>query len=410
MEKVAVIGSGIIGICSSYFLQKNNFEVTLFDPEKPGSMTSYGHACTFANYGFIPINSPSLFKEIPSMLINSESPLSVNYWYILNNLNWAIKFLRNCRKEKVSYIISSLANLLNHASSSYDEIFNDINVSEYIKNAEVLSLYKDKDEYLNSQHTNNLRKKYGVKIQELSSNEIYELEPNIAQIYYKGVMYKGSRYTTNPLMVSKKIFESFISRGGNYINDKVINIEKNNNKILIKSQNNSGLFDKILIAAGSWSKNLALLVGDKFPLETERGYHLLFNNKDRIINRPVSWPKYGIYFVPLQEGLRAAGTVEIAGLKNGINRKRLKMIEDQSRKLFPQLGEVKSNWIGFRPTLPDSMPIIGESANHKNIFYSFGHQHIGWTLGAISGKIICDIILRKKTNINISPFDPKRFK
>ena len=146
---IAVVGAGIIGICSSYFLNKSGFKVTLIDKNEPGSITSYGHACTFADYACIPVNSPDLFREIPSMLLRSDGPLAVDFLYTIKNLSWALKFLQNCTTEKVKYISNSLGNLLNNASTSYDEIFSDVNVSEYIKNQEAIYLYENENEFLN---------------------------------------------------------------------------------------------------------------------------------------------------------------------------------------------------------------------------------------------------------------------
>ena len=146
--QIAVVGAGIVGICSAYFLQKTGFQVTLIDKNEPGSMTSYGHACTFADYACVPVNSPDLFKNIPPMLFKSNGPLAIDFFHILKNLNWTTKFLQNCTSKKVEYISNSLGNLLNNASISYDEIFSDVKVSEYIKNEEALYLYQNKTEFL----------------------------------------------------------------------------------------------------------------------------------------------------------------------------------------------------------------------------------------------------------------------
>jgi D-amino-acid dehydrogenase len=151
---IAVVGAGIVGICSAYFLQKTGFQVTLIDKNEPGSMTSYGHACTFADYACVPVNSPDLFKNIPSMLLKSNGPLAIDFFHVFKNLNWATKFLQNCTTKKVEYISNSLGNLLNNASISYDEIFTDINVSEYIKNEEALYLYQNESEFLKAKTTN----------------------------------------------------------------------------------------------------------------------------------------------------------------------------------------------------------------------------------------------------------------
>ena len=405
---IAVVGAGIIGICSAYFLNKSGFKVTLIDKNEPGSMTSYGHACTFADYACIPVNSPDLFREIPSMLLRSDGPLAVDFLYTIRNLSWVMKFLQNCTTKKVKYISSSLGNLLNNASTSYDEIFSDVDVSQYIKNEEALYLFENENEFLKASITNKIRKKNGVKIKNLSKNEILELEPNLAPVFFNGQLFIGSRHTTDPLAVSKKIFESFINNGGKFIKNNVENIIPNESKVNVSVNNENCIFDKVVISAGSWSKKLTRKFGDDFPLDTERGYHVLFNN-DELINRPLGWSQSGFYLVQLDEGLRAAGTVEIAGLSKPENKKRTKMIENQARKLLPQLNEVKSTWLGFRPTMPDSLPVIGQSQKNKNVIYGFGHQHIGWTLGAVTGKVINSICNDRIPNINIKPFSPSRF-
>ena len=405
---IAVVGAGIVGICSAYFLNKSGFKVTLIDRNDPGTMTSYGHACTFADYACVPVNSPELFKEIPSMLLKSDGPLAVDFFHVIKNLSWAYKFLQNCTTNKVEYISSSLCNLLNNASVSYDEIFSDVNVSNYIKNEEALYLYQNVNEFLNAKKTNIIREKNGVQIRILSKKDILEMEPNLAPVFYNGQLFVGSRHTTNPQEISNKIFESFINNGGKFYKKSVKNILPDDEGVKLYYEEATHKFDKLVLCAGAWSKVLTKTFGDNFPLDTERGYHVLFNNYD-LINRPIGWSQSGFYLVQLEEGLRAAGTVEIGGLKKPENKKRTKMIEMQARKLLPQLKEVKSTWLGFRPTLPDSLPVIGQSAKYKNIIYGFGHQHIGWTLGAVTGKVINSLCNDRVPNINIEPFSPKRF-
>lgn len=405
---IAVLGAGIIGICSAYFLNKSGFQVTLIDKNDPGSMTSYGHACTFADYACVPVNSPNLFKEIPSMLLRSDGPLDFDFFYVIQNFGWVFKFLQNCTTKKVNHISNSLGLLLNSASMSFDEIFLDVNVSDYIKNEEALYLYQNKNEFLKAKTTNEIRKRNGIKIKTLSRNDILDLEPNLDSVFHNGQLFLGSRHTTNPLAISKKIFETFINNGGAYIKKNIENITPSDSSIILSYDNTNYKFDKVVVCAGAWSNNLAKKIGDNFPLDTERGYHVMFDNHD-LINRPIGWSQSGFYLVQLEEGLRAAGTVEIAGLNKNENKKRTKMIESQARKLLPQLKEVKSTWMGFRPTLPDSLPVIGKSQKNKNIIYGFGHQHIGWTLGAVTGKIINSICNDRIPNIDIEPFKPTRF-
>ena len=409
MKNIAVVGAGIVGICSAYFLKKSGFNVTLIDREDPGTMTSFGHACSFADYANVPVNYPGLIWDIPKMLLRKDGPLAVDFFYILKNLPWAFSFLQNCKKEKVDEIASSLTNLLKHSQLSYDEIFKDINVKEYISHEENLYLFDTKKSFEDYEYANVIRKNNKVKVRNLTKDEVKELEPNIANVYYAGQIFTGSRHTTNPLAISTKIFEKFLELGGTYIKQNVKNLIQKENIIELYLENKKIIFDKIIISAGAWSNQIANMLGDKFPLDTERGYHILFETNEKLINRPVAWSESGFYLIQIHDGIRAAGTVEIAGLKKSPNKKRIEMIERQSRKVLPQLGNVKSTWMGRRPTLPDSLPIIGKSQQNSNVIYAFGHQHIGWTLGAVTGKIIDSLSRDQIPNIDISAYSPTRF-
>ena len=222
--------------------------------------------------------------------------------------------------------------------------------------------------------------------------EIKELEPNLASVYYKGQVFMGSRHTTNPLAISKKIFSSFIQSGGKFLQKKITNVIHTDENVTLSFGIESQVFDQFIVSTGAWSNIIANYIGDNFPLDTERGYHVLFDNSEALINRPIGWSQSGFYLIQIEEGIRAAGTLEIAGLHKTPNEKRIRMIERQARKILPQLGKVKKEWMGYRPTLPDSLPVIGQSKKNSRIFYAFGHQHIGWTLAAITGKIIDSLI------------------
>ena len=211
------------------------------------------------------------------------------------------------------------------------------------------------------------------------------------------------------MAICRKIFKSFLEGGGEFINENVKNIESKEDLIEINLQEKKFRFNQIVICTGAWSKSLAKMIGDEFPLDTERGYHVLFDTKKQLINRPIGWSQSGFYLVQMEDGIRASGTVEIAGLDKPLNKKRTNMIENQARKILPQLGKVKSIWMGRRPTLPDAKPIIGRSSKNKNVMYAFGHQHIGWTLGAVTGKAINELAKGSQPNFDISAFSPNRF-
>ena len=409
MKNIAVVGAGIVGICCAYFLKKSGLRVTLIDREDPGTMTSFGHACSFADYANVPVNYPGLIWDIPKMLLKKDGPLAVDFFYIVKHLPWALSFLKNCKKEKVDEIASSLTNLLKHSQISYDEIFKEVNVQEYISHEENLYLFDTKKSLDDYEYANIIRKNNRVKVRNLNKEQVKELEPNIADVYYAGQLFTGSRHTTNPLAISTKIFEKFLDLGGIYIKQNVNNLIQKEKSIELSLGTQRINFHKIIVCAGAWSNEIAKMIGDKFPLDTERGYHILFETDEKLIKRPVAWSESGFYLIQIHDGVRAAGTVEIAGLNKSPNSSRIEMIERQSRKVLPQLGNVKSTWMGRRPTLPDSLPIIGKSQKNNNVIYAFGHQHIGWTLGAVTGKIIDSLSRDHIPNIDISAYSPSRF-
>ena len=409
MKKIAVIGAGIIGVCIAHFLRKSGNQVELFDQYEPGTQTSFGNAGLFANHECVTVNSPQLWKDLPSMLLGKNSPLVVDWIYIFTHLPWIIRFLRNCTHEKVENIANSLSTFSSHAEIGYEEIFNEIDVSEYIVKKEPIFLYESKQHFEKNQYALNLRKKHNISFEIVSKKEIAEMEPALDDVYYNGIVFKGESFTRSSLKITKKIFDNFINNGGRFIKEKVNSIYKDKNSLFLRTSGNIQKADKIIVAAGAWSNVLAKTVGDNFPLDTERGYHVLFEKNDDLISRPIGWAKTGFYITPMEDGIRAAGTIEIAGLKKPMNEKMLKKIESTSRKILPKLGSVKSQWMGFRPTLPDSLPVIGESKKCNNVYYAFGHQHLGLSLAAVTGKAIQSLVENINTNINIKPFDPYRF-
>ena len=409
MSRVAVIGAGIIGVCVAYFLKKNGHPVTIFDQNNPGTQTSFGNAGLFATHECVTANSPQLWKHLPSMLISKNSPLVIDWLYVFTHLPWAIRFLRNCTSKRVDHIAKSLSSFSSHAGLAYEEIFNEVDVSEIIVHKEPIFLYESKELFEKNQYAFNLRKKYSVEFEIINKEDIAKMEPSLAPIYYKGIAIKGESFTKSPLQITLKIFDNFINNGGHFVLSKIDSIFRNDNSLFLKCNEQEHQFDKIVVAAGAWSNILAKTIGDNFPLDTERGYHIMFENNNNLLTHPVGWAKTGFYMTPMEDGIRAAGTVEIAGLKKPMNNNMLSMIEETARNILPKLGKVKSQWMGFRPTLPDSLPIIGESQKCKNVYYAFGHQHLGLSLAAVTGKAMQSLIENQPTNINIDSLSPYRF-
>jgi len=409
MNKVAVIGAGIIGVCIAHFLRKNGHEVILYDQNEPGTQTSFGNAGLFANRECVTANSPKLWKNLPSMLLGANGPLVIDWFYVFTHLPWVVRFLRNCTTTRVEHIAKSLSSFSSHAKLAYEEIFNEVDVSKYIVHKEPIYLYESKELFEKDQYAFNLRKKYNVQFEVINKEDIAKMEPALESIYYKGIVLKGESFTRSPIQITKKIFDNFINNKGHFVLTKIDSIYRNGDSLFLRSNEREHQVDKIVVAAGVWSNILARTIGDNFPLDTERGYHIIFENNSNLLEHSVGWATTGFYMTPMEDGIRVAGTVEIAGLKKPMNNSMLTMIEATARSILPQLGKVKSQWMGFRPTLPDSLPVIGESQKCKNVYYAFGHQHLGLSLAAVTGKTIHSLIENKPTNINIDPLNPYRF-
>ena len=409
-SSIGVIGAGIQGVCISLCLIKKGFEVTLIDREDPGKESaSYGNAGHFSPYASVPINRPDILVDIPTMLLSSTGPLALKWNYVPKMIPWFIKFIKNCSKKNMLHTTKYMHQILDLALPAYDELFEDINVSELVESKGIIYFWTNKD--LKSRELEiNMRKELGVKQQLLTPHEIHDLEPHIKQIYHGGVLYPNARHTRNPKKVLLKLFDLFIKKGGHFEKQNVQSISfTTDNKPVIKTNLNFYNFDKAVIACGAFSKKITDQLGEKIPLDTERGYHVHFKGHDHLLTRPVIFLNRGFGITPMEQGLRVVGTVEFGGLDNPVSKKRILNLVNNAKYLFPELTEHHDEWLGFRPTLPDFLPVMGPSKNYKNLFYSFGHHHLGWTLGAISGKIVSGMIAGENTNLDLSAYNSTRF-
>ena len=410
-SSIGVIGAGIQGVCTSLYLIKKGFKVTLIDREQPGNKSaSYGNAGHFSPYACVSFNRPDILVDVPAMLLSSRGPLSLKWNYVHKMIPWIIEFIKNCTKKNMMHTAKYMHQILDLALPAYDELFQEVDVSELVESKGIIYFWTNKD--LKSRELEiSIRNELGVKQQLLSPHEIHDLEPHIRKIYHGGILYPNARHAKNPGKILMKLFDLFIKQGGAFKKHNVKNISfSSDNRPIIKTDSKFFNFDKIVITCGAFSKKLTDQLGEKIPLETERGYHVHFKGYDHLLSRPIIFLNRGFGITPMEQGLRVVGTVELGGLKNPLNKKRILNLVNNAKYLFPELKNHDDEWLGFRPTLPDFLPVIGPSKNHKNLFYSFGHHHLGWTLGAISGKIISKMISGEKTNLNLEPYSPLRFR
>ena len=407
--KIGIVGAGIQGVSNALFLQKKGFDVTILDREEPGSpVASYGNAGHFSPYASVPLNRPDVIADVPSMLISSRGPLALKWNYVPKMIPWFARFILNCREEKMMHTAKNMHQILELALPAYDELFDEINIDGLVENNGILYVWNDQD--LKSRELEiNVRKELGVQQQLVNKKEIHDLEPNLKPFYHAGVYYPYARHARNPKKILLKFFDLFFKKGGKFKKLDIKNIEFHDEKPLFKSETEKFLFDKVVIACGAFSKKLTDNLDEKIPLDTERGYHVHFKDCDHLLKRPVIFSNRGFGITPMEQGLRVVGTVEFGGLENPLSKSRIKNLLDNAKFMLGDLPDHEDEWLGFRPTLPDFLPVMGPSKNHKNVFYCFGHHHLGWTLGPISGKIVSGMIAKENTNLNLAPYSSTRF-
>jgi len=407
--KVGVVGGGIQGVSNALFLQKKGFKVTIFDRNEPGSPeASYGNAGHFSPYASVPINRPDILADIPAMLLSSTGPLALKWNYVPKMIPWFVKFIFNSTKNKMMHTAKNMHQILDLALPAYDELFDEIDLEGLVEKKGILYIWNNKN--LKSRELEiNIRNKLGVEQQVVTPKEIHDLEPNIKPFYHGGVYYRHGRHARNPKKILLKLFELFIKKGGKFLKLNIKDIQFNDEKPILKSEAQSFNFDKVVVACGAFSKKLTDKLDEKIPLDTERGYHVHFKGCDHLLSRPVIFSNRGFGITPMEQGLRVVGTVEFGGLDNPISKARIKNLINNAKYMLDGLPKHEDEWLGFRPSLPDFLPVIGPSKNHKNIFYSFGHHHLGWTLGPISGKIVSGMIAEENTNLDLKPYSSLRF-
>ena len=407
--KVGIVGAGIQGISNALFLQKKGFDETIFDRENPGSpVASYGNAGHFSPYASLSLNRTDILLDVPAMLMSSTGPLALKWNYVPKMIPWFMKFILNTTKNKMMHTAKNMHQILDLALPAYDELFDEVDIEGLVENKGILYIWNDQD--LKSRELEiNVRKELGVQQQLVNKKEIHDLEPNIKPFYHAGVYYPYARHARNPKKILLKFFDLFLKKGGQFKKTEVKSIDFQDEQPILKTDTDQFLFDKLVIACGAFSKKLTDNLDEKIPLDTERGYHVHFKDCDHLLQRPVIFSNRGFGITPMEQGLRVVGTVEFGGLKNPLSKSRIKNLINNAKYMLGDLPDHEDEWLGFRPTLPDFLPVMGPSKNHKNVFYCFGHHHLGWTLGPISGKIVSGMIAKENTNLNLAPYSSTRF-
>lgn len=408
---LAIVGAGIVGVSCALWAQMRGMKVLIMDESPPGSGASLGNAGTIATYACVPVNSPDILRSLPSLLFSRESPLGFDWIYALRNMPWVLAFLRNCTAARVRQTSDQLGGLLSYTDSGLDPLIAEAGAEDLLVANGCLYLYSTKASFEAAAVGTEARRRNGVAFDVLDGETVRELEPGLKLQPHKGLYYHGARHVGNPLALVERFHERFIELGGTWLQKKVVRMNPDTEcGVIVELADGSKISaSRAVIAAGAHSKSVAGSGVSDLPLDTERGHHVMFNDHAQLLSRPVGWADAGLYATPMEPGLRIAGTVEIAGLKKPKSKTRIDFLTRKAHEMFGDIGPPDEDWLGFRPTLPDALPVIGRSHRSDKILFAFGHQHIGLTLGGITGRIIADLAQDQMPNFDISGFDPKRF-
>lgn len=410
-KSVTIIGAGVIGVMTGRQLQQRGYDVTLIDRDGPAANCSRGNAGIMAAYGVAPLSMPGIAAKVPGMLMDPLGPLTIRRQYLLKIMPWLWRFWRASDPGRVEHIANALHSLLNNTVADYQTLTQGLEAGTLVRPSPVLCVYDDENAYLKDQAVWNLRQRHGVKWHTLKGPEVHELEPALAPRYQFAAAFEHCGFMLNPQRMTQLMFDTFIRDGGNYIQADVRNIVTGPDGPQ-RIQTSRGDIDAgcVVVACGAWSGQLSRQLGEPVPIEPERGYHVLLSDfEGDAPHHPIMSPSQKVIATPMERGLQIAGMVEFGGFLPPDFR-RSEALHKHLSMLFPKVKEgTVSQWMGHRPTLPDSLPVIGPSSRHSSLFYAFGHQHVGLSAAPMTGKVITELISGEPTSIDLAPFRVDRF-
>lgn len=409
-QQIAVVGAGIIGICTALQLQRAGFAVTLYDQQGLAQGCSKGNAGHFATEQVFPLAQPGLLKKLPSMLFNPLGPLRIDWRYALKATPWFWQFIKNMPMVKYRAHTQALKALNSHAIAAYERLLNDYNLAHLLTKKGSLLTF-EATPLVEVEAILAMYQAQDINVRLLNREQLQALEPSLSALVTYALFFEDVAHSVDPHLFCVQLAEQFSLLGGLFCQQNVTAINANKTGYLLQCEQQQHYSDKVVVAAGAWSNNLLKPLGYYAPLDTERGYHCMLDI-DSGLSRPVASAERRFIMTPMSQGLRVAGTVEFAGLYKKMNNKRALALLPHANALLREAAPasaLSSTWMGCRPSLPDSLPVIGRAPQHSNLYFAFGHQHLGLTQGAVTAELITALCLEQTPPINLQPYCINRF-
>ena len=409
-KHVTIIGAGIVGVATASYLKRDGHDVTIVDMRPPGEYCSFGNAGILSPGSCVPLATPGVVWKVPGYLADPMGPLVVRWSYLPKAAPWMLRFLAASAPGRVEAIANALRPLLKQTFDAYAPLVEHAGVSDLIRQTGYVVAYKTRTAYLGDNIAWKLRRDRGVIVEELNGAGLRERVPQLSDDYEVGLYLPEQGYVANPSRLVKALAEQLQRDGGVVLQRTVRDIEvgPEGPRALVTSEGRVPI-ETLVICAGSHSNEFTSRLGDRVPLEAERGYHVMFSDPRFELPMPIFMPEHKLFITPMEMGLRIAGQSEFAGHAEPDYR-RADILEKLAQQIFPGISTADTTkWMGKRPSMPDSLPVIGRATKFPNVYYAFGHGHVGLCGGAPTGRLIADLIAGRTPNIDVAPYSPSRF-
>jgi D-amino-acid dehydrogenase len=405
---VIIIGAGIIGLAIAHYVQQTGRKVTLIDRKGVAQEASFGNAGAFALADIFPLASPGIMRKAPKWLLDPLGPLTVRPQYALNIVPYLLKFFRASWPDQYRKSIIAQTALLDLAASEVQAMMQIPQIGNQIRTDGALHLYESDSEFAASQSSWQARQEFGIEFEHLDASRLAELQPGLSNHIKRATFIPKWQTVNDPFEFAQTLWRMVQQDGGELIKQDVKAMSKAGEVMLANGETLSG--NHVVVAAGAWSHQLAKQVGDHIPLESERGYNTTLPVEAFDLKRQLIFGEHGFVMTPLSTGIRVGGAVEFAGLDAAPNFKRSEIMLQKAKRFMPELKtEQGTQWMGFRPSLPDTLPAIGKSVHTSNVSYAFGHGHLGLTQCFATGKLMAELIDGQTPSLDLTPFNPSRF-
>ncbi|MDR5780886.1 FAD-binding oxidoreductase [Caballeronia sp. LZ065] len=409
-REVVVVGAGVVGVSCALWLRRQGHDVMVVDRGEIAGAASFGNAATIADYACTPVPQPRIWRDMPGLLFGVESPLSIRWSRIGQFAGWLAGFLAQCNRRAYVANTEALAAILQHTFEGYAPLLDaSPEARAFIRHEGCLYAYRTERGMRRATADIALRRSLGVQQEVLGHDELTRLEPALHGRALGAILFPSARHLLDPQGFVQALARPLIEER-RCARMEVATLNASARGIEIGTADGRGILaDRVVLAGGPWSAQLAAQMGDRIRLGAERGYHVEFQLDKPLFTRPTCIAESSFYMTPLRDGrLRAAGTIELSGLSMPLNTKRTDFIERNIRRNIQLQAPVRSSWVGVRPTLPDYLPVIGPSSADPRVIYAFGHQHLGITLGGATGQLVAQLIAGERPAL-LERFSARRF-